>query len=111
MSGYDKPSLSWDELEGLPEELVAELSISDSDKTDFNIIGLIREAGDVASLDRIILNLYKQTGEIVKRANLNARLYRMVQKEQIYSVPGKKGVYSTTKLEERVEDTDAVEEA
>lgn len=98
LSGAEKLHLSWEELEGLPDELLAELSISDSDQIDFSILGLIKEAGGIASLDRIILSLYRQTGDIVKRQNLNARLYRMVQKEQIYSVPGKKGVYATIKI-------------
>ncbi len=97
-SGAESLHLSLEELDGLPDEVLAELSISDSDKTDFSIITLINNAGGIASLDRIIFKLYKETGELVKRANLNARLYRMVQKEQIYSVPGKKGVYSTTKI-------------
>jgi len=93
-------SLSWNEIEGLPDELVAELSISDSDKSDYNLIALIDEAGGIASLDRLLVELYKQTGEIVKRSNLNARLYRMIQKEMVFSVPGKKGVYSTRPIKE-----------
>ena len=86
--------LSWEEIHGLPQELLEELSISESDKTEFNISALITELGGVASLDRLLVALFRQSGEITKRAALNQRLYRMVQKELIYSVPGKKGVYS-----------------
>jgi hypothetical protein len=91
-------NLSWEEIEGLPEELLSELSVSETDKTEFNIRSLITELGGVASLDRLLVALFKKTGEISKRAALNQRLYRMVQKEMIYAVPGKKGVYSVRQM-------------
>ena len=92
--------LSWEEIDGLPPELLEELSISESDKTEFNISSLITELGGFASLDRLLVALFRQSGEITKRAALNQRLYRMVQKEMIYSVPGKKGVYSIRPVSE-----------
>ena len=97
-SGQYRLALTRDEIEGLPEELVNELSVSDADKAEFNIVSLIDEAGGVATLDRILVALYRQSGEIMKRANLNARLYRMSQKGFIHSVPGRKGIYSTKPL-------------
>ncbi len=93
-------SLSWEEIHDLPPELLEELSISESDKTEFNIISLVTELGGVASLDRLLVALFHQSGEITKRAALNQRLYRMVQKELIFSVPGKKGVYSIHPISE-----------
>lgn len=98
--GKYRLALTRDEVEGLPEELMSELSVSDADKAEFNIIALIDDAGGVATLDRILVALYRQSGEIMKRANLNARLYRMSQRGFIHSVPGKKGVYSTKPLKE-----------
>jgi hypothetical protein len=98
-----KPSaltLSWEEVEGLPAELLEELSISESDKTEFNIISILKSLGGAASLDRLLVALYKQSGEITKRATLNQRIYRMVQKNMIYNVPNKKGVYSISQLSE-----------
>lgn len=91
-------SLSFEEVEGLPDELVAELSISDADKTEFNIGNAIEEAGGVITLDRLLIALYKKTGEIHKRATLTSKLYRMAQKNAIFNVPGKKGVYSSEQL-------------
>ena len=95
-----KLSLSWKEIEDLPDELMAELSISESDKADFTIVGLIDENGGLASIDQILIALYRKTGEISKRLALNSRLYRMVQKRLIFSVSGKKGVYSTQPIVE-----------
>ena len=91
-------SLSWEELEDLPEELKAELSITDSDKLDFTIESIIKQSGGIATLDRILVDLYRKTGEVHKRQSLNARLYRMAQKSMIYSVPNKKGVYSSAPM-------------
>jgi hypothetical protein len=88
-------------LNGLPEELIQELNITTGDKTEFAIINLMTEAGGIVSLDRMIVGLYRRTGEIHKRSALLNRLYRMIQKGSIYSVPGKKGVYSTEEMNEQ----------
>ena len=93
-----KLSLIPEDLEGLPEELINELSISEADKTEFLILNIIQENGDVASLDKILVGIYKKNGEIMKRPTLTARLYKMSQKDLIFNVQGKKGVYSTREL-------------
>lgn len=93
-------TLSLEDIEGLPPELMAELSISEADKLEFTIVELINEAGILLSLDKIIIGLYKKTGEIHKRSTLTSRLYRMIQKKLIYSVPYRKGIYSTQELSE-----------
>ena len=80
-----------DDLKGLPEELRRELSISDSD-LEFLISELVDANGGMMSLDQLLIGLYKKTGEVNKRNKLTARLYRM---RTIFSVAGKKGVYST----------------
>lgn len=91
-------SLLPDEIDGLPEDLLKELSISDGDKTDFAIVAIINDAGGVQSMDRILIGLYKKTGEIFKRNAMTSKLYRMSQKGLVFSVPNKKGWYSTDEL-------------
>jgi len=95
-------SLTPTDLEGLPEELLKQLSISDGDKTDFAILNIIEEAGGIATLDQILIALFKKTGEIMKRQALTSRLYRIGQKDTklIWSVPSKKGVYSNREISE-----------
>lgn len=97
-SGPVQLSLSIEDIEGLPEELVRELSISGGDKVEFAILNAIEEAGGVISLDRLLIALFKKTGEINKRASITSRLHRMSNKNLIFSVPGKKGIYSTENL-------------
>lgn len=89
-------SLSFDELNGLPQELIDELT--GADKTEFAIINAIEDAGGVITLDRLLIALFRKTGEIHKREQLTSRLYRMAQKNLIFNLPGKKGVYSTEQL-------------
>lgn len=101
--GSAKPrqlSLGFDEIQDLPDELLQELSISDADRTDYAILQIIEECGGIASLDRILVGLYKATGEVMKRSTLTSRAYRMAQKGNLFSVPTKKGVYSTHELTE-----------
>ncbi|MCY3989256.1 MAG: hypothetical protein OXF94_11805 [Gammaproteobacteria bacterium] len=88
------------ELKDLPDELIKELNVTDSDKMDYSIVELVNEHGGIASLDRILVGLYLKTHEVQKRHNLNARIYRMMQKGLLHSVPGKKGVYSSRQLSE-----------
>ena len=100
VNGVSRPSifLTLKDIEGLPDDLVKELSFSESDKLEFTIAGIIDEAGGVLSLDKILVGIYYKTKEIVRRNILISRLYRMAQKGVIFPVPGKKGVYSTRQI-------------
>ncbi|MGJ5046600.1 hypothetical protein ACQR09_06005 [Bradyrhizobium oligotrophicum] len=91
-------TLTMEDIEGLPPELMQELSISEADRLEFTIVGLINEAGGIMSLDKLIIGLYKKTGEIHRRSALTSRIYRMIQKKLIFSVPFRKGIYSTQEL-------------
>jgi hypothetical protein len=93
----DQLSLSLDEIQDLPPELLAELSV-DADKTEFAILALLREGGGVLSMDKILIGLFKRTGEIHKRSALNNRLYRMEKNGDLFKVPGKKSAYSIREL-------------
>ena len=55
-------------------------------------------SGGVLSLDKLLIGLYKKTGEIHKRQALVSRLYRMSQKGVVFGVANKKGFYATREL-------------
>jgi hypothetical protein len=93
-------ALAPQDIEGLPEELLKELSVSEGDKAEFAIMSIIDDAGGIASLDQLLVGMYKKTGEIFKRQTLTSRLYRMAQKDLVFSVPARKGVYSTKLINE-----------
>ena len=88
-----------EDLEGLPAELMDQLSITSADKAEFLILSLMENAGGIMSLDQILVQYYKETKEVIKRTAMTNRMYRMVQKGLAFSVPHKKGVYSTTELD------------
>jgi hypothetical protein len=115
---YKKISLTLDDIEGLPNELMQELSISDADKLEFSIVSIINDAGGILSLDKILVGLYRKTGEVYKRNVLTSRLYRMRQKGVIFNVPNKPGCYSTGLISEQEskrifgqEDVDSIDNA
>ncbi len=86
-------ALTPDDLDGLPEELVSELSISSADKAEFVVLSVMEEHGGIMSLDQIMVHYYRATGEIPRRTAMTNRVYRLGQKKLIKNVPGKKGVY------------------
>ena len=94
-------TLTPDDLDGLPDELIRELSISDADKQEFSIVGIINDGGGILSLDKIMIGIFRKTGEVVRRTATISRLYRMAQKGLIYSVPMKKGFYATRPTNEQ----------
>lgn len=92
-------SLGPEDIKGLPKELLEELSVS-GDIVEFSIMEIIQDNGGAASLDQLLVGLYRKTKEIHKRSSLTTRLYRMGQKNMIYNVPGRKGVYSSEQISE-----------
>lgn len=96
------------ELVGLPQELINELSGKGSDKQEILITELIDSAGGTLSLDRILIGIYNKSGVIMKRPTLTAKIYRMIQKEMVFPVPKKKGIY-TTELSSDAADTKTAE--
>ena len=86
-----------EDVDGLPEDLLEELT-GTSDNLEFTILQVFAELGGVASLDRILIGLYKRTGAVHKRVAITSKLYRMTQKQLVHSVTGKKGWYSREEL-------------
>ena len=100
LSGPIQLSLRLEEIEGLPAELVSELSSATAtDKIEVAVLALLDEApGSITSMDRLLVGIYRRTGDVLKRAQLTSKLYRMAQRGLIFGVPGKKGVYASREL-------------
>ena len=80
-------------IHDLPPELLEELSVAKTDELEDQLVTVIRAYGDEASLDQILVGLYRKFKVTQKRRFLQNKLYRM---ETVWGVPGKKGVYTTT---------------
>lgn len=86
-----------EDLAGLPPELLKQLKITEGDKLEAAIVEVINEAGGTILLDKLLIGLYRKTTEIHQRTTIVGRLYRMSQKGLVFSVPKKKGVYTTNR--------------
>ncbi|MEM7764535.1 MAG: hypothetical protein AAF290_10670 [Pseudomonadota bacterium] len=91
-------ALSPSDIVDLPDELKSELSIGKTDEEEFTIVRILEHAGGIMSLDQVLIGFYRETGVVMKRATMNNRLNRMMSKNMIFGVPGKKGVYSLAQI-------------
>ncbi|WP_420859880.1 hypothetical protein [Marivivens marinus] len=76
----------------LPQELRNELSVAKTDELEDQIVTVINAYGGEASLDQVLVGLYRKFKVIQKRRFVQNKLYRM---EMVWSVEGRKGVYTT----------------
>lgn len=83
--------LSLSDLEGLPDDLIAELPLSDADWEDLKIMDLMQD-GPI-SLNNLLIGLYQKDGKVRDRSRLYQRLYRMASKGVIESVKGEKSCF------------------
>lgn len=85
---------TYGDLSDLPEEVLAELSLTKVDELEQQLRDIVASAnGGEVGLDAIIIELYRRHKVIQPRRFIMNKLYRMAQKELIYSVEGRKGVY------------------
>lgn len=85
-----------DDLADLPPELLNELSESIKGETD-PLIKIINARGGTATLDEILIDLYRKYNEVGKRVIVSNKLYRLSKRGLCHALPGKKGVYTTKK--------------
>ncbi|OQW42463.1 MAG: hypothetical protein A4S08_11810 [Proteobacteria bacterium SG_bin4] len=90
----DYVSITPNDIQGLPQELINELGLTESDHNEFEIVNIIKQHGGTMSLDHILIALYKKTGTVHKRKILTAKLYRMVNKGLVFT--DKRGIYSVS---------------
>ncbi len=96
----NKVNVSLTDLDDLPAELRAELSISETDLQEMIIEDLIIKNSGVISLDKLIVRFYQRQKEVLRRNTLTSRLFRMAEKGMIFNVPGKRGYYSSFEMAE-----------
>lgn len=85
-------------ISSIPADLKDEISLTDTDKFEIEVINLINKAkGKRMSLNNLLVALKLTTGIAHSRSTLNNRLYRMVKKDILFSVPGRKGLYTTNR--------------
>ncbi|MBA3667872.1 MAG: hypothetical protein H0W65_09135 [Sphingomonas sp.] len=89
---------SYGDLSDLPPELLKELSGIKADDREQQLFTIIK-SGDDVELDAILIELWRRFKVVESRKFLQNKLWRMAQKGMIWTVAGKKGVYTATKPE------------
>lgn len=84
-------------IHDLPQELLGELSVSKTDELEDQIVTVINAYGGEASLDQILVGLFRKFEIVQKRRFMQNKLYRM---SMVWSVDGRKGVYTTSEPHE-----------
>lgn len=79
-------------IHDLPPELLSELSVAKTDELEDQIVTVINAYGGTASLDQILVGLFRKFKVVQKRRFIQNKLYRMAM---VWSVDGRKGVYTT----------------
>lgn len=89
------------DLSGLPAELLKQLSRGFTEAETDPVLKIINERGGTATLDEILIDLYRKHGEIAKRNVTSAKLYRLGKRELVWS---SKGTYTTKRPEDGTDD-------
>ncbi len=103
----DKIGSRFGNISDLPPELRDQLVSIQHDEFEQKILDVIAdEYGGIATIDEIMVGLYRTYEEIHKRDALATKIYRMTRKELLFSVKGRKGVYSLTNDNPETEPSD-----
>lgn len=85
---------SYGDLSDLPEEVLAELSLTKIDELEQQLRDIVAAGnGAEVGLDAVIIELYRRHKVVQPRRFIMNKLYRMAQKGLIEGVEGRKGVY------------------
>ncbi|WP_309622154.1 hypothetical protein [Novosphingobium sp.] len=88
---------AYGDLSDLPPELVKELTGTKVDDLEQQLFTIIKTGGDEVDLDAILIELFRRFQVVQTRKFLQNKLWRMAQKEIVFSVAGRKGVYTAQK--------------
>lgn len=87
---------SYGDLSDLPPELLKELSGIRADDREQQLYTVIKSASEEVELDAILIELFRRFKVVETRKFLQNKLWRMAQKGMIWTIPGKKGIYTAT---------------
>jgi hypothetical protein len=91
-----EPPTKPDDLSDLPPELLEQLSGRAKKAQTDELVQIISARGGAASIDEILIDLYRKTGKIETRIILSNRLHRLAKQGLIAPTEGRKGIYTTS---------------
>ena len=58
------------------------------------MVQIITDRGGSASLDEILIDLYRKTGEVGQRTLVANKLYRLAKQGQVATTEGRRGIFT-----------------
>lgn len=89
------------DLSGLPDELLSQLSVSQVDILERQILDVFQTLGGSADLDQVLIGLYRKFQVVQKRRFLQNKLWRMVRKGQMQKPKGARGQFRLESSKQR----------
>ena len=80
-------------VDDLPAELREQIKSVGIDELERKIIEVVRDFDGIASVDEILVGLYRAHGLIEEREQLTRKLYRMTKKALLAPEPKRRGIY------------------
>lgn len=99
-----------EKISDLPPSLIAELSSVKVDELEDQVVTVVNAFGGTANIDEILVGLYRKFKVEQTRKFMLNKLYRMMKADLLYSLPGRKGLYSTQRPPEGASEPDEEEE-
>ena len=93
VANSDMKDIDVNDLSGLPDELLSQLSVSQVDILERQILAVFETLGGSADLDQVLIGLYRKFQVVQKRRFLQNKLWRMVRKGQIQKSKGARGQF------------------
>jgi hypothetical protein len=77
----------------LPAELLKELSFGRADPLEAQIVAVLRGLGGTATLDQILVGLFRKFKIIQKRRFVQNKIWRMIRKGRVCTIKGTRGLF------------------
>lgn len=80
-------------LEDLPPELRSQIKSAGMDELEEAVVEVVKSFDGIASVDEILVGLYRNYQRIEDREQLSRKLYRMTKKGLLKPEPKRRGIY------------------
>ncbi|HWA91405.1 MAG TPA: hypothetical protein VG889_15320 [Rhizomicrobium sp.] len=81
-------------LSDLPDELLKELRLGPRTSLDAQILDVFRALGGTATLDDVLIGLYRMFAVVQKRRFVQNAIWRMIRKGHLTAQKGKRGSFA-----------------
>ena len=82
------------DLTDLPEELLKELRLGPRTSLDAQILDVFNALGGTATLDEVLIGLYRKFAVVQKRRFVQNAIWRMIRKGHLTALRGERGRFS-----------------